>query len=74
MRAILLIRSQICHSGAKTLMSVEDMADFEKLVDRWGVRRTSPKFWSMADWNHRDTRKRSPTEAGLFDFGRYTNL
>ena len=61
-------------SFTQTLTSVENAADFEKLVDRWGIRRTSPRFWSTVDWIHEDARKRNPTEAGLFDFGRYKNL
>jgi hypothetical protein len=61
-------------SFTQTLASVENAADFEKLVDRWGIRRTSPRFWSTLDWVHQDARRRNPTEAGLFDFGRYKNL
>ncbi len=59
---------------ARTLTSVENAADFEKLADRWGVRRTSPRFWNTLDWVHQDDRQRDPTEAGIFDFGRYNNL
>jgi hypothetical protein len=58
----------------QTLTSVENAADFEELVDRWGIRRTSPRFWSTVDWIHQDERQRTPTETGLFDFGRYKNL
>ncbi|MBW2693967.1 MAG: fatty acid cis/trans isomerase [Deltaproteobacteria bacterium] len=61
-------------SFTQTLTSVENAADFEKLVDRWGIRRTSPRFWSTVDWIHQDARQRTPTEVGLFDFGRYKNL
>ncbi len=56
------------------LMSVESPADFERFVDRWGIRRTSPRFWNAVDWIHRDASERSPTEAGIFDYGRYENL
>jgi len=61
-------------SFTQALTSVGSAADFERLVDRWGVRRTSPRFWDTVDWIHEDARRRSPTEAGLFDFGRYKNL
>ncbi|MBW2542779.1 MAG: fatty acid cis/trans isomerase [Deltaproteobacteria bacterium] len=57
-----------------TLMSIENATDFEKFVDRWGIRRTSPRFWSTVDWIHQDARRRRPTKAGIFDFGRYQNL
>ena len=61
-------------SFTQTLTSVGNATDFERLVDHWGVRRTSPRFWDTVDWIHEDARRRSPTEAGLFDFGRYKNL
>jgi hypothetical protein len=58
----------------RALTSVENAANFEEFVNRWGIRRTSPRFWSSVDWIHRDAKRRNPTEAGLFDFGRYNNL
>jgi hypothetical protein len=61
-------------SFTQALTSVADAAGFEKLVDHWGIRRTSPRFWNTVDWIHQDARRRNPTEAGLFDFGRYKNL
>jgi len=61
-------------SFTQTLTAVESAADFEKLVDRWGVRRTSPRFWGALDWVHQDAQRRDPTGAGLYDFGRYKNL
>jgi hypothetical protein len=61
-------------SFTQTLTSVGNAADLEKIVDRWGIRRTSPRFWDTVDWIHRDSQTRNPTEAGLFDFGRYKNL
>ena len=49
-------------------------ADFETFVERFGVRRTSPRFWPTVDWLHDDFRLRQPTRAGLLDLGRYGNL
>ena len=59
---------------AQALSAVADAADFEALVERFGVRRTSPHFWETFDWIHEDFRRRQPTEAGLLDLGRYGNL
>jgi hypothetical protein len=59
---------------AQALAAVGDASDFEALVERWGVRRTSPHFWETIDWIHDDFRRRSPTASGLFDLGRYQNL
>ncbi|HXV36481.1 MAG TPA: fatty acid cis/trans isomerase [Myxococcota bacterium] len=59
---------------ASALRAVGGATDFEALVSRWGVRRTSPRFWGAVDWIHEDDRRRNPSEAGIFDFGRYLNL
>jgi hypothetical protein len=56
------------------LVAVRDAADLETLVERWGVRRTSPRFWATIDWVHDDFRRRQPHKFGLFDLGRYANL
>jgi hypothetical protein len=39
-----------------------------------GIRRTDPRFWATSDWLREDLRRQSPTEAGLYDLGRYGNL
>ena len=57
----------------RALLAVQGTVQFEALASRWGVRRTSPRFWSTFDWIHDYARRRNPTEAGLFDLGRYTN-
>jgi len=46
---------------------------FTRLAARHGVRRTDPRFWPALDWLHADLRRRDPTEAGLYDLGRYGN-
>jgi hypothetical protein len=58
----------------QALTAVTGDAGFEALVARFGVRRTSPRFWETFDWIHDDFQRRQPTEAGLFDLGRYKNL
>lgn len=61
-------------SFTKTLKSVNDGASLTKLVDRWGVRRTSPHFWETMDSIRADSRRQNPTEAGILDLNRYQNL
>jgi hypothetical protein len=58
----------------QALAAVKDAAAFEALVERFGVRRTSPRFWEAFDWIHADFRRRQPTQAGLLDLNRYENL
>jgi hypothetical protein len=59
---------------ADALSAVRSPEDLEALVGRFGVRRTSPRFWQTFDWIQDDFRRRHPTEAGLFDLNRYQNL
>jgi len=57
----------------RALAAVRDPIDFTALVDTWGVRRTSPDFWSTLDWMHADFQRTQPTQFGLFDLNRYGN-
>jgi len=59
---------------ADELLGVASAADLERLADRYGVRRTDPRFWSTTDWLHADLRRANATEFGLYDLGRYGNL
>jgi hypothetical protein len=58
---------------ARALAAMRDEIDFGAVVETWGVRRTSPEIWATVDWLHDDDRRREPTQAGLFDLGRYEN-
>ena len=56
------------------MTAVEDEGDFTRVVDRFGVRRTHPNFWT---WFHDLTRyleTYEPTEAAILDMNRYENL
>lgn len=59
---------------AGSLEAAETPAGFTALVDRWGVRRSSTRFWESFDWFNEDLRRRDPVEAGLLDLNRYENL
>jgi len=56
------------------LAAVGNADDFTQLVDHWGVRRSSPRFWPIFDWFNADLQKRGPVEAGILDLNRYQNL
>jgi len=47
--------------------------DYVRLVERFGVRRTAPWFWKLADDMHDRYFATQPVEAGLFDLNRYEN-
>jgi hypothetical protein len=56
------------------LEAVETPVDFTGLVDHWGVRRSSTRFWQTLDWFNEDLRRRDPVAAGILDLNRYENL
>ena len=57
--------------GQLSTMRNED--DYTSLLDSYGVRRTSPKFWQQSDAFHAAYQQSAPVEYGLFDFSRLEN-
>ncbi|UVE19508.1 fatty acid cis/trans isomerase [Pseudomonas sp. LS44] len=53
---------------------VRDEAGFDTLVERWGVRRSSPRFWQLFHDLSAYIRETEPREAGVLDMNRYENL
>lgn len=58
----------------EALRAVASDADLERFVDRYGIRRSDPRFWETSDWLRVDLRREQPTQAGIYDLGRYGNL
>jgi len=56
------------------LQQARSAADFETIVQRWGVRRTHPQFWALFHDLGEHIRETDPVEAGLLDMNRYQNL
>ena len=53
--------------------AIRNHTDYEKFVDRYGIRRNNPVFWKMADWFQNQALKEKPIRSGLFDLNRYQN-
>ena len=53
--------------------TIHSHEDYEKFVDLYGVRRTNPVFWEMADWFQDEYTHNQPVSSGLFDLNRYQN-
>jgi hypothetical protein len=51
-----------------------DAAAFERIVERWGIRRSHPQFWRYFHDLSRYIEKTDPLEAGVLDMNRYQNL
>jgi hypothetical protein len=52
---------------------LESEADYEALLDRYGVRRSDPAFWAHSDDLFAAYERLSPLEAGRFDYNRLEN-
>src|SRR5471032_57282 len=54
--------------------NARDAKRFEKIVDRWGMRRSHPLFWQYFHDASRYIRETTPVEEGVLDMNRYENL
>jgi len=67
---------------AASLIDVETQDDLTAIVERWGIRRSSPDFWSVLNsvtayvkrTNPSGAPQRAGGRAGTFDINRYKNL
>jgi len=58
---------------ARRCSAINSHDDYENFVNRYGVRRTSPEFWKLADWFQEAAARNKPVSSGLFDLSRYVN-
>lgn len=54
----------------KQLSEVKNESDYQRLLDRVGVRRTNTEFWSFSDELIRWSEARYPVDGGLLDYNR----
>jgi len=45
--------------------------DYERLVAKYGIRRTDKRFWTVSDWFQNLHARAQPVESGLLDLSRY---
>lgn len=57
----------------KRIENLRTEEDYSRLVDRFGVRRTDPRFWAVSDRVLDNYRHDEPISAGVLDYGRYGN-
>ncbi|MDF3931217.1 fatty acid cis/trans isomerase [Pseudomonas citronellolis] len=56
------------------LEKVQSPSDFDRVVERWGIRRSHPQFWFYFHDLDAYLRETEPVEAGILDMNRYENL
>lgn len=71
--AIYRVRRADLPAFAAAVAALGSDEDYRALVDRFGVRRSSPAFWPVSDALHAELARREPIEAGLLDYNRLEN-
>ena len=61
-------------SFVQALEQVRSAGQFERIVERWGIRRSHPRFWFYFHDLSRYLEETEPLEAGVLDMNRYENL
>ena len=59
---------------ASTLIDADTQDKFTAVVERWGIRRSSPDFWPVLNSVTDYLKRTMPRRAGTFDINRYKNL
>lgn len=59
---------------ASALIEADTQDEFTRVVERWGIRRSSPDFWSVLNSVTEYVKRTDPRKAGTFDVNRYKNL
>ena len=67
------VRSTDLSGLLNQVRTLDSESDYRKLMDDYGVRRTSDQFWAFSDRLHQEYRNMAQVEAGLFDFNRLEN-
>ena len=57
---------------ASAVVSIKSTADYERLVDRFGIRRSNERFWSVFDTINKTYLADNPVRSGTPDLTRYS--
>jgi hypothetical protein len=59
---------------AEQVARLENEDGLRALMERYGVRRTDPRFWPVSDAIHAAWQRKAPREAAILDYSRLDNL
>jgi hypothetical protein len=54
-------------------LAIDSYERYDALIEKYGIRRSNPRFWQSADWLNAKYRYDNPVYAGVFDLNRYEN-
>ncbi len=55
------------------ILSLKNEANYSDLLDKYGIRRTNPEFWSYGDWFQQEYLSSDHKYGSLLDFSRFEN-
>jgi hypothetical protein len=71
--AIFSVKAAELPALANAIGSMASEGDYRRLADRYGIRRTHPRFWATSDELIDAYAAWAPAEAGIFDYSRLEN-
>lgn len=71
--AILEVKKDQLPELLEAMRSTTSESDYAKVLSRFGVRRTNPRFWAVSDQIHETYAKLDPLEYGRLDYNRLEN-
>lgn len=71
--AFWLIKESELPALAAQVLKVKTNGDYERLLDKYGIRRTNSSFWSFSDALMKQYKHNYPIESGILDYNRIQN-
>ncbi|MGF1793682.1 9-hexadecenoic acid cis-trans isomerase [Photobacterium profundum] len=71
--AFWLIKESELPALVDQVLKVKTNGDYERLLDKYGIRRTNPSFWSFSDVLIKQYKINYPIESGILDYNRIQN-
>ena len=71
--AFFSVRAEDLDHFADSIATMRSEADYTRLLDNYGVRRTDAAFWKQSDAFHAAFEQNAPVAYGIFDYGRLEN-
>ncbi|WP_442958485.1 fatty acid cis/trans isomerase [Photobacterium frigidiphilum] len=71
--AFWLIKESELPALVDQVLKVKTNGDYERLLDKYGVRRTNPSFWPFSDALIKQYKHNYPIESGILDYNRIQN-
>ncbi len=71
--ALMKVDRMFIASFVNQVMLMKTEKDYERLLDRFGIRRTHPDFWQQSDKLHIALEKENPVSFGFLDYNRLEN-